>query len=459
MPPGDRQAERLAWRPSGRARLIHACAGHPRAARGAGLSIRPFTSRIWQIVTPRSASSRGRWRPEIKASKCSRKHAPSSKPWSRRYPEEDRYRQRLAEIINVLGFVYSKRLEQADALRCFEDVRKICESLLAETTSGAKPVKLLDLLSLSHYNIAAVHLQNRQYDIALESLKKSLAYRTNLAAAHPSVTRFQENLGETHEVIADIEHRAHQDDKALASFQTAIDILEKLVQAHPDVARYHRSLGRGLNGLGYLHDELRHNLEAIPAFERAIKQQELAIARSPDDNEYRMLLSNHLENLGEQYIDLGQVDRGLPLYRQAIEIRRQLCRAHPESQAYLLNLVEPLSAFGNVELHAGHPAEARQSFSEARKLLEAATAKAPSDSVLQIGLGASLIQEALALAGLHQLEQARPSLERALESPRGRSGGHSGRRSSASRVAKRGTLAARPNPPPAEKRSCGGPAR
>ena len=102
-----------------------------------------------------------------------------------RYPRENHYRQRLAEIINVLGFVYSKRLEQAEASGCFDEVRTICESLLAETTSGAKPVKLLDLLALSHYNIAAIHLQNRHYDIAVESLQKSLAYRSSLADAHP----------------------------------------------------------------------------------------------------------------------------------------------------------------------------------------------------------------------------------------------------------------------------------
>jgi eukaryotic-like serine/threonine-protein kinase len=332
-----------------------------------------------------------------------------------RYPADNRYRQRLAEIINVLGFVYSKRLAHVDAIRCFNEVQQICHSLLEQVGSGPKPVKLLNLLALTHYNIAAIHMLDRKFELALKALENSLTYRSSLAAAHPSVTRFQENLGETYEVIADIEHRAHQDDKALASFQTAVDILEKLVQTHPDEARHHRSLGRSLNGLGYLHDELRHNLLAIPAFERAIKEQERAIATSPDDNEYKLLHSNHLENLGEQYVDLGQVDRGLPYYRQAIRGWRQLSRTRSEIRAYLLELAKTLSAVGNIERHAGDSAAARQSFSDARNRLEVGLARAPDDNLLKIRLGAALIQEANALADLHEPEKARPLLEGALK--------------------------------------------
>ena len=40
-----------------------------------------------------------------------------------RYPGQIGYRRRLVEIINVLGFVYNKRLDNAAAIRCFEEVR------------------------------------------------------------------------------------------------------------------------------------------------------------------------------------------------------------------------------------------------------------------------------------------------------------------------------------------------
>ncbi|MGO9469331.1 MAG: protein kinase domain-containing protein [Isosphaeraceae bacterium] len=338
-----------------------------------------------------------------------------------RYPREIRYRQRLAEIINVQGFVYSKRLEYAAAIRCFEEVQKICQSLLDQVTAGPKPVKLLDLLALSHYNIATIHYANGRFEQALESLEKSLKYRSELAALHPSVTRFRENLGETHEVIADIQHKLHRDDQAFSSLQMAIDILEKLVQTHPDQARHHAWLGRSFNALGCLHDELRHNQQAIPAFEKAVQEEERAIARSPDDNEYKVLYCVQLENLGEQYVDLGQVDRGLPYYRHAIQIRRQLFSSHRKTRAYLLDLAQALSTLGDIQRHAGDSTAARDSSFEARSLLERAAAAMPGDPELQVRLGAALVGEAGAVSDLRDPEQARSLLDRAVKSLSGAS--------------------------------------
>jgi eukaryotic-like serine/threonine-protein kinase len=331
------------------------------------------------------------------------------------YPDELRYRERMAEIINVLGFVYSKRFEYADAIHCFEAVQEICQSLLERVTAGPKPVKLLSLLALSHYNIATVHMANRRFDQTLESLEKTLKYRSELVAAHPSVTKFRENLGETYEVIADIQHKAHQDDKAFSSLQMSIDILEKVVQSQPDEARHHGSLGRSFNALGFLHDELRHNVQAIPVLEKAVQEQERAIAQSPDDDEYKIWLVNHLDNLGEQYIDLGQVDRGLPYYRREIQLRRQLFTAHRKNRSYLLDLADALTTLGNIQRHAGDSTAAIESFFDARSLLERGAAATPGDKALPVQLGAALVREASALADLQEPEQARPLLDQAVK--------------------------------------------
>jgi serine/threonine-protein kinase len=332
-----------------------------------------------------------------------------------RYPSETKYRQRLAEIINVLGFVYGKRLDNADAIRCFEEVQKICQSLLDHVTDGPKPVKLLDLLALSHYNIATIRVASGQFDLALDSLEKSLEYRSELAAAHPSVTKFRENVGKSFSEIADVQRQANQDDKAFSSIQSSIDILDKLVQSHPDQATHHGSLGRSLNTLGYLHDKLRHNSQAIPVFEKAVKEQELAISQSPDYDEFKVLRCVALENLGEQYVDLGQVDQALPYYRQAIQTRRQLFINHPEKLAYLLDLAEALCTLGTLERHAGDSTAARVSFEDAKRVLEGAGAATVDNPSLQIALGVVLVREAGVLADLKQPEKARAALDRAVK--------------------------------------------
>ncbi len=65
-----------------------------------------------------------------------------------RFPGDAKYEKKLAEIINVLGFVHFKRHDYTAALDSFERVKAICKALLDRITSGPKPVRLLDLLRL-----------------------------------------------------------------------------------------------------------------------------------------------------------------------------------------------------------------------------------------------------------------------------------------------------------------------
>ena len=48
-------------------------------------------------------------------------------------------RQRLAEMIDALGYVYFKRIDFPAAIRCFQQVQEICVSLMGEITDGPKP--------------------------------------------------------------------------------------------------------------------------------------------------------------------------------------------------------------------------------------------------------------------------------------------------------------------------------
>ncbi len=228
-----------------------------------------------------------------------------------RSPTDQTYKKRMAEIINALGFVYYKTLDYTDASRCFEEVQQICQSLLSEIGDGPKPVRLLDLMAIAQYNMALIHVENKQFDKALELFEKSLEYRAALVAAHQSVTGFQESLGMGYCEFALLQHNAGHDEKAFATLSKSIAILDKLVESEPGQAAYHAELGRSWSARGYLRDELRENDQAIPAFEKAIKELRTAIARSPDDNAYKASLSLSLENLGEQYVDLGDVDAGL----------------------------------------------------------------------------------------------------------------------------------------------------
>ena len=322
-------------------------------------------------------------------------------------------REKLAEYITDVGFVYFKRHDFPAAIRAFQQVQELCLSLINEITDGPTPVKLLSLLSLSHYNVATMHVAQKQNEKALQSFEKSLEYRRTLVDLHPSVSSFQEQLAKSYREVAIEEHKGGHSEIGLLNLRKALDILEKLSRSESDQAGYHSELGRTWNAIGYIHDEMRNNEKAIPAFNSAISEQENAIARSPDDNEYKMYLCIHLENLGEQYLDLGSVSDAWPYYMRAIEMRRKLNTDHPENVDYAQILADSLSRLGAIKRNASEPTAALKLFAEERTVAERFLKTKPENSTMRCRLADAFTREAWAQFDLKQTDDALKSLEEA----------------------------------------------
>jgi eukaryotic-like serine/threonine-protein kinase len=322
-------------------------------------------------------------------------------------------RERLAEMINSLGFVYYKRGDTTAEARSFQQVQEVSLSLLDEIGDGPKPVKVLSLLAITHFNLAAIEHANGEKEKALQSLEKSLEYRLALVDSHPSVSGFRESLADTYRDVAIEEQHAGQKKIAMENLQKAVDVFEKLIRSEPEQARYHAGLGRTLNAIGWIHDEIRENRLAIPEFERAVKEQQNAIARSPHDNEYKEFLSNHLENLGEQYLDLGDVARAWPYYNQALVISRKLNGDHPENTKYANALAAALLRLGSIKRHSGDAAAALEWFAEGRQVTEQFLKTAPDNSLIRYQLAEALTCEAWAQFDLNNTDDALKSLQQA----------------------------------------------
>jgi serine/threonine protein kinase len=332
-----------------------------------------------------------------------------------RFPKDEAAnRKKLAEMINAQGWVYFKQRNYSGALRAFQEVQDICESLLKGITSGPRPVLLLYLLANGHYNIGTVEFELGHPEAALQAIERSLQFRSVLVEAHPSVTDFQEKLAVSLTEIAPLQHDAGQTDKALASIQKSIEILEKLIRDQSDQPRFHHELGRSCNILGYLYDVAKDNARAIPAFTRAVDELQEALRASPEVEEYQIELCRVLDNFGEQYVDLGNVEPGLAHYRGMIEIREKLAAAHPGDRVFALKLAEGCSKLGSLQRHAGNPASAREWFVRGRAAIEPLAVAEPADSALHGRLGEILTGEAVALADQGRGSEALPILERAV---------------------------------------------
>jgi eukaryotic-like serine/threonine-protein kinase len=332
----------------------------------------------------------------------------------RQYPDKHAYQKSLAEITNVLGYAYWKQRNNDQAKMAFRQVQEICETVSKQVGVGPKPLWLLNLVALSHSNIASIHQENRELDLALKSYEEAIRFRSALVDAHPSVIDYKVKLAVSWREMAAVQRDSQEGAKAIASTERSIDLLKALVGAHPDHAGYHAELGLSWNFLGILYDEAGKNTEAIALFEHAVTEQQRAVDQAPGVDPYRSYLANHLENLGEQFIDLGRVSQSLPLYRRSLKISRDLSAAHPEVRHYTFECLRSLFRQGTVERHDGDSSAALQAFADARKMLERWAAAAPLDAALRIMLGAVLDQEANTLSdqGLH--DEAMQRLEQAL---------------------------------------------
>ena len=331
-----------------------------------------------------------------------------------RYPDKHAYQKSLAEITNVLGYAYYKLGRNDEALQSFRQVQNICLNVLQHVTAGPKPLWLLNLVALAHFNIGSIHKERGELKAALDAFDQSVLYRTALVDSHPSVTEYKEKLGMGCREIAQVQHEAHEDAKAVQSMQRSIDVLKALVHEQPDQAGYHSELGLSWNYLGCLYDDARNNTKAIALFEQAVAEQQIAVDKANGSEVYRGYLANHLDNLGEQYVDLGRVAPGLKLYLRSLQIYRDLSAAHPENRDYALWVVRSLIRSGTIERHDGDSAAARQSFTDARTILERWSGAAPGDDAVRILLGAALDQEANTLFDQRLAEEAKRNLERAL---------------------------------------------
>ncbi len=338
-----------------------------------------------------------------------------------RYPDQHVYQKSLAEITNILGFAYYRLGNNNESLKKFADVQRVCLNVLEQVKVGPKPLWLLNLLALSHFNIGSIHEQRGEFADALQSFQRSLDYRSALVDAHPSVTEYQQKLGWSCRQVAVMQHAAHQDAKAFQTIQRSVDVLKALVRAQPGQAGYHSELGLSWNYLGCLYDDARQNNEAIAAFEQAVAEQRLAVDQAKEVGDYRNYLANHLDNLGNRYVALGRVVQGLPLCRRSVQLYREESAAHPQDRDAATGVLRSLLRLGTIERHDGDSIAARQSFTEARTIAERQSGAAPGDAARRLLLGVALDHEANTLFDQGLAAEAEERLERALTLLRPRS--------------------------------------
>jgi serine/threonine protein kinase len=329
-----------------------------------------------------------------------------------RFPNQTGYKKSLAAIINLIGYVYYQRKDYPAALRTYREFQRLCLELLEQVNDGPKPLDIQNLLAYSYFNIALIYMAQGETQSALDSYDEARKQWSRMVETHPSVRKFQADLGTVYVVMGSLLHQVNHDEEAFSLLRKSLEVFQRLEKSEPENVGPHIELGRTWNAIGYLHDELRQNAQAIDDFRNALDEHRFVLLHSQDQDEIKKALCLVLSNLGEQFVDLGRVNEGLQNYLEAVGVRRELVTAHADSLDDALALVKLLGTIGDIKRLDGKFADAMKLYQEARVIVEGWQEKAPPGASLRAKVTEYTDREAKTLMDLNSLEEARTLLER-----------------------------------------------
>ena len=196
-----------------------------------------------------------------------------------RFPDNTDYKKGLADIINRLGFVDFRRHDYDKAMKTYEEFQRLSLKLLDDVKSGAKPVRIQNMLAGSYFNIGVMHFERNEFHLALGAYSKAEQFQMKLVDQHSSVKSHRNALGLTYLAIANSQHALGQSAEALASIEKGISIFEPLIRADPEQLGYKLEMGRLLTLKGVIHDAARRNDLALKPFEYALELRRLLAHR------------------------------------------------------------------------------------------------------------------------------------------------------------------------------------
>ena len=268
-------------------------------------------------------------------------------------------------------------------------------------------------------------IEDRQFDAAIDELKRSLALRSNFAHTHYSYGNALSHSGQLDEavehyrqaVVCDPLHsKAHSDMGAalirLNRPAEAVAVLAKSMQIDPGAADTHVKMGMAVGHLGRIRDATRHFRDAVELNPQLhLAQHELAKALAHTDQLDEALIhfaeavrldpdcAAAERDWGLTLSRLGRPAEALPHYQKAVTI-------DPEFGLARMTLGTAMQRWGRFPEAASHYAAAvdiNPENREARRRLAMVLAAAPDDAVRD---GALAVEHAQIACGQTQNSHA-----------------------------------------------------
>jgi tetratricopeptide (TPR) repeat protein len=227
----------------------------------------------------------------------------------------------IAILQDALATVYMETDERKKALYFFEKSVLNIDMLLEHERQDS--IQHQENQALKLVDMSALYRSLQEYDKAIESSQKAIAYYETLLTTN---SNYQEDniyviKGEISMINAEVADMIEMDrEKAIGHIQKAIEFYDLALSIKPDVIAY--QIEKALTQI-LLADNYSLNYdttsEALSLLKKAIKSFEILLKELPNDEQLRISAANSKAHLGRIYRELGEIYVALEYFEQAIE--------------------------------------------------------------------------------------------------------------------------------------------
>ena len=179
-----------------------------------------------------------------------------------------------------------------------------------------------------------------QWEPAQEKYRKAMAILEKLAAEHPAVPGYRNDLASIHSNLGNLHERLRQTKAAHEEHERALSIWQKLVDEFPAVPDYLSDQAGTHNNIGLLLQGSRQWKQAQEQYERALAIQAKLVEDFPTVAGYRVRLGANYCNIGNVIRDSGRPSESLPWFGKAMDALQTVLKVTPRdatARQFLMN--------------------------------------------------------------------------------------------------------------------------
>ena len=275
---------------------------------------------------------------------------------------------RVAEITREIG-------SETEALRAFEQMRTIYETLTAEAPEDPKNQSRL---AISHNYVGDLLSATGRPAEALKSYERARTIRAKLAAEYPSVTEYRNDLAATHNNLGGVLSAVGRPTDAMKAYKQAMGISETLAAEFPANFAYRSDLATNHNNIGRLLFATGQPTEALKAYKQALGLRASLVLENRTGAEIRAQLALSHADVGVVLAATGKPAEAMKAYEQALMIRAKIVADNPTVTAFRADLAISHSQIANLLAALGKRTAALKSYDQALAIREKLAADHPS---------------------------------------------------------------------------------